>query len=277
MVGALHSTRGRTQLRSPSPHSGQTALRPDEHLTLLPISATSLLPFSSMTSTSSLHPQKAIHAQSLADRESFWLKAANDVHWHRRPDRAFGPSQRGGDTPRHGREGDGVWFPGGQISTTFNCLDRHVYPPPTPHSPPLTPSPHTPHLPFDPSLAKRVAFRHISPLPWQTVQERTITYGDALENVQVLAGILKSKGVGKGDVVTVYMSESIETALAILAITRIGAVFSVVFGGFASKELAKRIEDSKCKMIITSSCGLEPKGVSLCRYLNRLPPCMVSR
>lgn len=103
------------------------------------------------------------------------------------------------------------------------------------------------------------------------MQERTITYGDALENVQVLAGILKSKGVGKGDVVTVYMSESIETALAILAITRIGAVFSVVFGGFASKELAKRIEDSKCKMIITSSCGLEPKGVSLCRYLDRLP------
>jgi acyl-coenzyme A synthetase/AMP-(fatty) acid ligase len=87
----------------------------------------------------------------------------------------------------------------------------------------------------------------------------------------------EARGILNDWLTRMQRNDRLRRALAILAITRIGAVFSVVFGGFASKELAKRIEDSKCKMIITSSCGLEPKGVSLCRYLNRLPPCMVSR
>lgn len=100
----------------------------------------------------------------------------------------------------------------------------------------------------------------MSPLQWQTQTARTITYGQALEEVQTLAGVLKARGIRKGDTVVIYMPMIPETAFAMLACARIGAVFSVVFGGFAAKELGKRVVDSKCKLIITASCGLEPKG-----------------
>lgn len=212
------------------------------------------------------HPQKSIVAQSLSDRETFWLKAASDIHWHKRPTTAYGPSQRqfasGGTPHAHAEHSKDVWFPDGELNTCFNCLDRHVYPPAHPNAPPLTPSPDTPHLAFDPALANRTVFHHVSPLPFQQQQYRKITYGQALEEVQTLAGVLKARGVRKGDVVIIYMPEVPETAFAMLACARIGAVFSVVFGGFAAKELGKRVADSQCSMVLTASCGLEPKGVS---------------
>lgn len=217
------------------------------------------------TNTRVPHPQLAVQSQSLTDREGFWLKAASDIHWHRRPTTAYGPTQRRHDpsTPHaHAEHAKDVWFPDGELNTCFNCLDRHVYPPAHPNAPPLTPSPDTPHLAFDPALANRVAFHHLSPLPFQQQQYRKITYGQALEEVQTLAGVLKARGVRKGDTAIIYMPEIPETAFAILACARIGAVFSVVFGGFAAKELGKRVSDSKAKIIITASCGLEPKGVS---------------
>ncbi|CAO1618722.1 unnamed protein product [Parajaminaea phylloscopi] len=208
---------------------------------------------SGSSSATGLHPQQAIHAQSLANREDFWLKAAAGIHWHRSPTKAWGPSAR--------LNGAETWFPGAELNTCFNCLDRNVYPPESPFSPPLTPSPHTPHLSYDPSLANRVAFEHVSPLQWQTVPARSITYGQALEYVQTLSGVLKARGIRKGHTVVIYMPMIPETALAMLACARIGAVFSVVFGGFAAKELGKRIKDSGCKLVLTASCGLEPKGV----------------
>ena len=210
-----------------------------------------------------MHPQRAIHAQSLLDRERFWMKAAQTIHWHHPPSKAYGrpqassPSSSGNDYLD--RDGN-TWYPDGMLSTCFNALDRHVYPPPSPFSPPLTPSPVTPHLAIDEAGSKKVAFHHVSPLPFQTNKYRQVTYGEALEYVQTLAGVLQHKGVQKGDIVVIYMPMIPETALAMLACSRIGAVHSVVFGGFAAKELAKRIQDSRCKMVISASCGLEPKG-----------------
>ena len=116
------------------------------------------------------------------------------MHWHQAPTAAYGPSSRG---PDHGD----TWFPNGTLNTCFNCLDRHIYPPAHATAPPLTPSPVTPHLAVDASYANRTAFHHVSPLPFQTQQYRRITYGEALESVQTLSGVLKHRGVRKGDVV----------------------------------------------------------------------------
>jgi propionyl-CoA synthetase len=205
------------------------------------------------------HPQTAIHTQSILDRESFWLRAAKGLHWHLPPTKAFGPSSRQSDYTGGDRD-EGTWFPNATLNTCFNCLDRHIYPPPHAAAPPLTPSPVTPHLAIDSNYSNRTAFHHVSPLPFQTQQYRKITYGQALEMVQTLSGVLKHRGIRKGDVVTIYMPMIPETAIAMLACARIGAIHSVVFGGFAPKELAKRIQDAKAKMVIAASCGLEPKG-----------------
>lgn len=205
-----------------------------------------------------IHPQRAVHAQSLEERETFWLRAARDIHWHEPPTVAYGPLSSSSspylDEQRRG------WFPGAKLNTCFNALDRHVCPPPHAGAPPLTPSPLSPHLPIDSRRAEKVAFHHVSPLPFQTQQYRAITYGQALETVQTISGVLKAKGVRKGDVVTIYMPMIPETALAMLACARIGAIHSVVFGGFAPRELAKRIQDASAKLVIAASCGLEPKG-----------------
>ena len=193
------------------------------------------------------------------------MRAASAIHWHKFPSAAYGPPSSGSITSDSGQgdflDRDGkCWFPDGELNTCFNALDRHVYRPPTAFSPPLTPSPLTPHLAPDAAAASRIAFHHVSPLSFQTRPHRAITYGEALETVQTLAGVLRSLGIGKGDLVVIYMPMLPETAMAMLACTRLGAAHSVVFGGFASKELAKRIQDSRCKLLISASCGLEPKG-----------------
>ncbi len=152
-----------------------------------------------------------------------------------------------------------TWFPNGQLNSCYNAVDRWVHAPAHASAVPVTVSPDTPHLALAPT-AHRVAFHHVSPLSFQTQPSRSVTYHELLQQVQIVAGILRHKGVRKGDAVVIYMPMVPETSIAMLACARIGAVHSVVFGGFAPKELAKRIQDSGCKMVIAASCGLEPKG-----------------
>lgn len=210
------------------------------------------------------HPQHAIQAQSVQDREAFWLRAAQDVHWHQKPSKAYGRTDRTSEyTNPTGKSKDTnmTWFPNASANTCFNCIDRHIYPPAHAGAQPLTASPLTPHLAYNTEAASKVAFHHVSPLPFQMQQYRKVTYAEALESIQTLSGSLKHLGIRKGDVVTIYMPMIPETAIAMLACARIGAIHSVVFGGFAPKELAKRIQDAKAKLVIAASCGLEPKGI----------------
>ncbi len=203
------------------------------------------------------HPQILIHRQSIHHKDDFWLRAARAIHWHKPPTVAHGVSSNR-NAPYLDPQG-ATWFPDAQLNTCFNCVDRHVYTQAHASAAPVTASPDTPHLALAPT-AHRVAFHHVSPLSFQTQNARSITYYELLQQVQIVAGILRHKGVQKGDAVVIYMPMVPETSIAMLACARIGAVHSVVFGGFAPKELAKRIQDSKCKMVIAASCGLEPKG-----------------
>ncbi|SCV67911.1 BQ2448_5522 [Microbotryum intermedium] len=133
-----------------------------------------------------------------------------------------------------------TWFPDGELSTCYNALDRHV----------------------QAGFGSRPCLHHVSPLPPQTRSSKSMTYAEVLQEVKVLAGVLRhTLRVKKGDRVIVYMPMVLEGAIAMLAIARIGTIHSVVFGGFAPKELAKRIDDAQPSAIIAASCGLEPKGV----------------
>src|SRR3977135_833370 len=127
----------------------------------------------------------------------------------------------------------GRWFTGAVVNTCYNALDRHVAG----------------------GRANQVALIHDSPLA-NTVTK--FTYSELLAEVQTLAAIMADFGVVKGDRVILYMPMVPEAVVAMLACARIGAVHSVVFGGFAAKELATRIEDAKPKLIFSASCGLEP-------------------
>lgn len=204
------------------------------------------------------HPQVQIHRQSIDNKDEFWLRAARSNHWHKPPTVAYGPSSNK-NASYLDPKGE-TWFPDAQVNTCFNALDRHVYQQPHAGSAPVTVSPDTPHLTLSPT-AHRIALQHVSPLPFQTQQSRSLSYLQLLQQVQLVAGVLRHKGVKKGDAVVIYMPMVPETSIAMLACARIGAVHSVVFGGFAPKELAKRIQDSGCKMVIAASCGLEPKGL----------------
>lgn len=204
------------------------------------------------------HPQVQTHRQSIDNKDEFWLRAARSIHWHKPPTIAYGPSSNK-DACYLDPQGH-TWFPDAQVNTCFNACDRHVFQQPSSGSAPVTVSPDTPHLPLLPT-AHRVALQHVSPLPFQTQPSRSLTYLELLQQVQLVAGVLRHKRVKKGDAVVIYMPMIPETSIAMLACARIGAVHSVVFGGFAPKELAKRIQDSGCKMVIAASCGLEPKRV----------------
>ncbi|MBN9420745.1 MAG: AMP-binding protein [Candidatus Eremiobacteraeota bacterium] len=156
-----------------------------------------------------------------SDPESFWAKAAGCLDWHTPFDRA--------------REGN-RWFPGGRLNTCYNALDRHVL-----HG-----------------RAEQTALIYDSPLDRK--QEK-FSYVQLLERVARLAGKLRELGVEKGDRVLIYMPMVPETLMAMLACARLGAIHSVVFGGFASQELAARIRDARPRLILTASCGLEPRRV----------------
>ncbi|WP_440642634.1 propionyl-CoA synthetase [Bradyrhizobium sp. PUT101] len=164
-----------------------------------------------------------VYARSLADPEGFWAEAAKEIDWIEPPTRIFDPSQG-----TYGR-----WFAGGVVNTCYNALDRHV----------------------ERGRADQVALIHDSPL---TNSVTKLTYAELLNEVQALAAVMQDFGVAKGDRVILYMPMVPEAVVAMLACARIGAVHSVVFGGFAAKELATRIDDAQPKLILSASCGIEP-------------------
>jgi len=160
------------------------------------------------------------------DPEGFWAEAAKEIDWFSPATKTFDPSEG-----VYGR-----WFTGATCNTCYNCVDRHV----------------------ENGRADQPAIIYDSPI---TDSKRTLTYRDLLIETQALGNVMKSKGVGKGDRVIIYMPMIPEAAIAMLACARIGAVHSVVFGGFAAAELATRIDDSTPKFIISASCGIEPNRV----------------
>jgi len=156
------------------------------------------------------------------DPEGFWADAAREIDWFEQPKKIFDANEG-----VYGR-----WFTGGVTNTAYNAIDRHV----------------------KNGRADQPAIIYDSPV---TGQVRILTYADLLTEVTTFAGVLKEKGIGKGDRVIVYMPMIAEALIAMLACARIGAIHSVVFGGFAANELAIRIEDTQAKAIITASCGIE--------------------
>jgi propionyl-CoA synthetase len=167
-----------------------------------------------------------IYARWQRDPEGFWREAATDIDWFEQPVETFDP-----DAGIYGR-----WFSGGVCNTCYNALDRHV----------ANGRNDQPALIYD------------SPV---TNTKQTFTYGRLLSEVQLLGAILRDFGVKKGDRVILYMPMVPEAVFAMLACARIGAIHSVVFGGFAPKELATRINDATPKVILSASCGIEVNRV----------------
>jgi propionyl-CoA synthetase len=163
-----------------------------------------------------------VYARWQRDPVGFWGEAAEAIDWYEPPKQVFDP-QAG----IYGR-----WFTGGVCNTCYNAVDRHV----------LSGRNNQPALVYD------------SPV---TDTRQTFTYGRLLSEVQLLGAMLRDFGVDKGDRVIIYMPMVPEAVFAMLACARIGAIHSVVFGGFAAKELATRIDDAKPKVILSASCGLE--------------------
>ncbi|HPR51715.1 MAG TPA: propionyl-CoA synthetase [Deltaproteobacteria bacterium] len=164
--------------------------------------------------------------KSIENKDEFWAEAAQDIQWIKQWDKVLDDSR----LPFY------RWFAGAKVNTCYNALDYHV----------------------ENGGGERVAVIYDSPVT-NTVQK--ITYRELLRDVAEFAGVLTSLGVDKGDRVIIYMPMIPQTMVAVLACTRIGAVHSLVFGGFASNELSVRIDDAKPKVIISGSCGIEPKGV----------------
>ena len=163
-----------------------------------------------------------VYARWQRDPEGFWGEAAAGVDWIEKPKKIFDKS-----AGLYGR-----WFAGGVVNTCYNALDRHV----------LAGRNNQPALIYD------------SPV---TNTKQTFTYGRLLSEVQLLGAMLRDFGVKQGDVVILYMPMVPEAVFGMLACARIGAIHSVVFGGFAPKELATRIDDCKPKLILSASCGIE--------------------
>ena len=166
------------------------------------------------------------YARSIVDPEWFWGEAAKDVHWFRKWDRVLDDS----------RAPFTKWFAGGVTNSCYNAIDVHV----------------------EQGRGEQTALIYDSPL---ANTQRKYTYRDLRYEVALFAGALSELGVEKGDRVIVYMPMVPEAVIAMLACARIGAVHSVVFGGFAAPELAKRIDDAKPRVIVSASCGLEPGRV----------------
>ena len=174
-----------------------------------------------MDARTSRYPE--VYARWQRDPQGFWAEAAQAIDWIETPKRVFDP-----DAGVYGR-----WFVDGVCNTCWNAVDRHVMS----------------------GRGEQVAIIYDSPLAGQ---KRTLTYHRLQVETQVLAAILRNFGVEKGDRVILYMPMVPEAVIAMLACARIGAVHSVVFGGFAANELATRIDDAKPKLVLSASCGLEP-------------------
>ena len=168
----------------------------------------------------SIHPQ--LHERSLRDPEGFWAIAAEAIHWDRAWDQVLDDSR----APLY------RWFTGAMLNTCYNALDVHI----------------------ERGRAKQRALVYDSPV---TGTVRVFTYRELRDLVATFAGALVLNGVRQGDRVVIYMPMVPEAVIGMLACARIGAVHSVVFGGFASKELAKRIDDARPKLVLSASCGIE--------------------
>src|SRR5210317_1300973 len=167
-----------------------------------------------------------IHRRSIENPSEFWAEAAEGIDWERRWDKVLDDS----NVPIY------RWFSGGRLNTCYNAVDRHVAN----------------------GRAEQAAIIYDSP---GTGSQRTISYGELRDEVALFAGALVNNGVKQGDRVIIYMPMIPEAVVAVLACARIGAVHSVVFGGFAPNELATRIDDATPKAIVSASCGIEPSRI----------------
>ena len=168
---------------------------------------------------------RELFSASINDPETFWAEAAQAVSWLRPPQQVFD-----GSRPPFYR-----WYPDATLNTCANALDRHVAG----------------------GRAEQAALIYDSPV---TGVKRSYTYGELLDQTARFAGALRDLGVGKGDRVVLYMPMIPEAVIAMLACARLGAVHSVVFGGFAAHELATRIDDARPTVVVSASCGIEPSG-----------------
>ena len=166
---------------------------------------------------------KQIYENSINKKEEFWKDVAEDIFWYKKPKKILNS-----DNPPFYK-----WFEDGVTNTCYNALDIHI----------------------DNGRGSKLAIIYDSPI---TGTKKNITYNELRDEVAFFAGALKKQGVNKGDRVIIYMPMIPQAIVAMLACGRIGAVHSVVFGGFAANELASRIDDSKAKLIVTASCGYEP-------------------
>ena len=168
----------------------------------------------------------SIYKSWQADPESFWMEAAEGIDWDQKPTFALNESN----------EPLFEWYTDSYVNTCFNAVDRHV----------------------EKGQGDQTAIIYDSPI---TGEKQHISYAQLLEKTSLLAGSLLKKGITKGDRVIIYMPMVPEAIVAMLACARIGAIHSVVFGGFASHELAVRIDDAQPKIILAASCGIEPGRV----------------
>jgi propionyl-CoA synthetase len=173
-----------------------------------------------------------VYARSLRDPEGFWAEAAESVHWFRRWDRVLDAE----------RAPAARWFTGATTNSCYNALDRHV----------------------EAGRADQLALVYDSPVAGV---KRGFRYRELRDEVARFAGLLKKLGVERGDRVVIYMPMVPEAVIGMLACARIGAIHSVVFGGFAAAELAARIDDARPKVVLSASCGLEAGRVILYKPL----------
>ena len=169
---------------------------------------------------------RSVYEESMRNPEAFWLDAAGALDWVRAPTAALDRS----GAPFY------AWFGDSEINGCYNCVDRHV----------------------ENGHGDRVAIIHDSPV---TGSVSKLTFRELQQATARLGGALQARGVGKGDRVVIYMPMIPEALVAMLACARIGAIHSVVFGGFAAEELAARIDDATPKAVIAGSCGIEPSRV----------------
>ena len=164
-----------------------------------------------------------IYNKSITKPEEFWREISEDIFWFKKPNKILNKT----NPPFY------KWFEDGTTNTCYNALDFHI----------------------DNGLGEKTALIYDSPI---TGNKAKFTYNELRSRVSKFAGALKNQGLQKGDRAIIYMPMVPEAVIAMLACSRIGVIHSVVFGGFASNELASRIDDSKAKILITSSCGFEP-------------------
>ena len=181
---------------------------------------------SQQTGSTMTRSYEEVHRRSLSDPEGFWAEAAEAIDWDRRWDQVLDRTR----APFYS------WFPGGRLNTCWNALDRHV----------------------GSGRAVQLALVYDSPI---TGVVKKFTYRELRDRVALVAGMLAGLGVGRGDRVLIYMPMIPEAVMAMLACARIGAIHSVVFGGFAAPELASRIDDAKPRVIVAASCGVEPQRI----------------